>query len=137
MRTEAARPPPPPREGGDARRGTEGLRAGPDDARARTMNELDVVVVVCLSRNVEQRNKTWGMEYDTMERNGTYLMRANDELEVVGLEELLRDVRAERVARAARRDAPAAPLVRVGPHEVAHGACTRAMAVVVIVTTRR
>ena len=49
------------------------------------------------------------------------LVRAHDELEVVRRQELLRDVRAEGVARAARRDAPPAALVGVRPDEVAHG----------------
>mmetsp|Transcript_33949 Transcript_33949/g.102280 ORF Transcript_33949/g.102280 Transcript_33949/m.102280 type:complete len:295 (-) Transcript_33949:520-1404(-) len=53
------------------------------------------------------------------------LVRSYDELERVRREELLRDVRAERVPRAPGRDAPAAALVRVRPDQVAHGPLVR------------
>mmetsp|Transcript_61485 Transcript_61485/g.140589 ORF Transcript_61485/g.140589 Transcript_61485/m.140589 type:complete len:217 (+) Transcript_61485:95-745(+) len=49
------------------------------------------------------------------------LVRTGDELEPVGVIELLRDVLPERVAGTARRDAPTAPVVRIRPEQVAHG----------------
>merc|ERR1719394_1659372 len=49
------------------------------------------------------------------------LMRAGDELEPVGMVELLRDVLSERVPGTAGGDAPSAPVVRVRPKQVAHG----------------
>mmetsp|Transcript_35740 Transcript_35740/g.87966 ORF Transcript_35740/g.87966 Transcript_35740/m.87966 type:complete len:225 (-) Transcript_35740:339-1013(-) len=52
-------------------------------------------------------------------------MRARDEVEAVGVVELLADVLPERVPGAARRDAPPAPVVRVAPQQVAHGALVR------------
>ncbi len=49
-------------------------------------------------------------------------MRARDQLQPVRVVELLADVRPERVPSAARRDAPALAVIRVGPQQVAHGA---------------
>mmetsp|Transcript_1685 Transcript_1685/g.4987 ORF Transcript_1685/g.4987 Transcript_1685/m.4987 type:complete len:273 (+) Transcript_1685:109-927(+) len=53
------------------------------------------------------------------------LMRPGDQLQPVGVVELLRDVLAEGVACTARRNAPAAAVVRVRPEKVAHGALVR------------
>ena len=49
------------------------------------------------------------------------LMRPGDEVEAVDVGELLGDVLAEGVAGPARRYAPAASVVGVGPDQVAHG----------------
>jgi hypothetical protein len=46
-------------------------------------------------------------------------MSTRDQLQVVGVVELLRDVLAEGVASATRGDAPAAAVIRVGPQQVA------------------
>ena len=48
------------------------------------------------------------------------LVGPGDEGELVGVVELLGDVLAEGVARASRRNAPAAPVVWVGPEQVTH-----------------
>ena len=49
------------------------------------------------------------------------LVRTRDQVEAVGVVELLAYVLPESVSGAARRDAPAAAVVRVGPEQVAHG----------------
>mmetsp|Transcript_99434 Transcript_99434/g.256998 ORF Transcript_99434/g.256998 Transcript_99434/m.256998 type:complete len:343 (+) Transcript_99434:194-1222(+) len=49
------------------------------------------------------------------------LVRTSDQLQAIRVVELFRDVLAEGVACAARRDAPAAAVVGVGPEQVAHG----------------
>lgn len=48
-----------------------------------------------------------------------------DQREAVVVVELLRDVLAERVAGAARRDAPAAAIVRIRPQQIAHRTLVR------------
>mmetsp|Transcript_3560 Transcript_3560/g.6810 ORF Transcript_3560/g.6810 Transcript_3560/m.6810 type:complete len:278 (+) Transcript_3560:505-1338(+) len=53
------------------------------------------------------------------------LMRARDQLDCVCRVELRNHVAAEEVAGAARAEAPAVNILRVGPHEVAHGAVVR------------
>mmetsp|Transcript_44789 Transcript_44789/g.127911 ORF Transcript_44789/g.127911 Transcript_44789/m.127911 type:complete len:210 (-) Transcript_44789:233-862(-) len=53
------------------------------------------------------------------------LVRAGDELQAVGVVELLGDVLAEGVAGPAGRDAPAAAVVGVRPQQVAHGPLVR------------
>lgn len=53
------------------------------------------------------------------------LVRAGHQAEAVAVVEHLRDVAAEGVAGASGGDAPAAPLVGVGPQQVAHGALVR------------
>lgn len=50
------------------------------------------------------------------------LVGAGDAREAVRVVELLGDVLAEAVAGAARRDAPAATVIRVGPKQIAHRA---------------
>ena len=50
------------------------------------------------------------------------LMRARNQRQPVVVVERLRYVLAEGVSRAAGRDAPAAPVVRVGPQQIAHRA---------------
>lgn len=50
------------------------------------------------------------------------LVRARNQRQPVVVVERLRYVLAEGVTRAAGRDAPAAPVIRVGPQQVAHGA---------------
>ena len=52
-------------------------------------------------------------------------MGTRDEGEAVVVVERFRDVLAEGVAGPSRRDAPAAPIVRVGPEQVAHGPLVR------------
>lgn len=49
-------------------------------------------------------------------------MRSGDQLQAVGVIELFRDVLPEGVAGPAGRDAPPAPIIGVGPKQVAHGA---------------
>lgn len=53
------------------------------------------------------------------------LVRARDQVEAVGVVELLADVLPEGVAGPARRDAPAAAVVGVRPQQIAHGALVR------------
>mmetsp|Transcript_6316 Transcript_6316/g.26154 ORF Transcript_6316/g.26154 Transcript_6316/m.26154 type:complete len:296 (+) Transcript_6316:1482-2369(+) len=53
------------------------------------------------------------------------LVRSGDQVQAVAVVELLRDVLTERVPRASRGDAPAAPVVGVGPQQVAHRAFVR------------
>ena len=53
------------------------------------------------------------------------LMGSSDQLQVVRVVELLRDVLAERVAGTSRRDTPAASVVRVRPKQIANGAFVR------------
>mmetsp|Transcript_3210 Transcript_3210/g.13928 ORF Transcript_3210/g.13928 Transcript_3210/m.13928 type:complete len:312 (+) Transcript_3210:1674-2609(+) len=53
------------------------------------------------------------------------LVRSGDQVQAVAVVELLRDVLTERVPRASRGDAPAAPVVGVGPQQVAHRAVVR------------
>lgn len=53
------------------------------------------------------------------------LMGSGDELQVVRMVELLRDVLAERVAGTTRRDTPAASVIGVGPEEIADGTLVR------------
>ena len=53
------------------------------------------------------------------------LVGPGDELQVVRVVELLRDVLAEGVAGSSRRNSPAAPVVGVGPKQVAHGPLVR------------
>ena len=53
------------------------------------------------------------------------LMGARDEHEAVVVVELLANVHAKRVPRAARRDSPAAPVVWIRPQQVAHRALVR------------
>lgn len=50
------------------------------------------------------------------------LVGASDQCQAVGVVEGLADVVAKGVAGAARTDAPAAAVVRVGPEQIAHGA---------------
>jgi len=53
------------------------------------------------------------------------LVRAADELQAVCLVEVRADIAAKQVARAARAQAPARDVLRVGPQQVAHGAVVR------------
>jgi hypothetical protein len=53
------------------------------------------------------------------------LMCARDERESIVMIELLADILSERVAGSSRRDAPAAPVVGVGPQQVTHGSLVR------------
>mmetsp|Transcript_18257 Transcript_18257/g.47080 ORF Transcript_18257/g.47080 Transcript_18257/m.47080 type:complete len:290 (-) Transcript_18257:265-1134(-) len=53
------------------------------------------------------------------------LVRADDEAQLVGVVELLGNVRPECVPSAARRDAPSHPVVRIAPHQIAHRALVR------------
>ena len=54
-----------------------------------------------------------------------HLVRARDELNGIGLVELLHDVAAKEVARPARAQPPPINVLRIRPHEIAHRSIVR------------
>lgn len=49
------------------------------------------------------------------------LMGSGNQLQVVGVVELLGDILSERVTSTSRRDAPTASVIRVGPQQITNG----------------